>query len=68
MKKEIEGLKQELIKAEIQNGVKQILFPSGTPLKTDSTVSENEIQSIPITVSSGAKEQIKEEEKKKKRR
>ena len=39
--------------------VKQIPFPSGTPLKTDSTVSENEIQSIPITVSSGAKEQIK---------
>ena len=41
-------------------------FPSGTPLKADSTVSENEIQSIPITtISSGAKEQIKEEEKKK---
>ena len=60
MKEEIEGLKQELIKAEIQNGVKQIPFPSGTPLKTDSTVSENEIQSIPITVSSGAKEQVKE--------
>ena len=68
LKKEIEGLKQELIKAEIQNGVKQIPFPSGTPLKTDSTVSENEIQSIPITVSSGAKEQVKgggEEEEKK---
>ena len=61
-------MKQELSKAEIQNGVKQILFPSGTPLKTDSTVSENEIQSIPITVSSGAKGQVKggggEEEKK----
>ena len=60
LKKEIEGLKQDLIKAEIQNGVKQIPFPSGTPLKTDSTVSENEIQSIPITtISSGAKEQVK---------
>ena len=60
LKKEIEGLKQELIKAEIQNGIKQIPFPSGTPLKTDSTVSENEIQSIPITtISSGAKEQVK---------
>ncbi|XFF78552.1 hypothetical protein AB1E18_004771 [Capra hircus] len=68
LKKEIEGLKQELIKAEIQNGVKQIPFPSGTPLKTDSTVSENEMQSIPVTtISSGAKEQVKgggEEEKK----
>ncbi|KAI4539614.1 hypothetical protein MG293_010009 [Ovis ammon polii] len=28
LKKEIKGLKQELIKAEIQNGVKQIRFPS----------------------------------------
>ena len=69
LKKEIEGLKQDLIKAEIQNGVKQIPFPSGTPLKTDSTVSKNEIQSIPITtISSGAKEKVKggggEEEKK----
>ncbi|KAI4542419.1 hypothetical protein MG293_007798 [Ovis ammon polii] len=69
LKKDIEGLKQELIKAEIQNGVKQIPFPSGTPLKTDSTVSKNEIQSIPITtISSGDKEQVKggtgEEEKK----
>ena len=48
--------------------VKQIPFPSGTPLKTDSTVSENEMQSIPVTtISSGAKEQVKgggEEEKK----
>ncbi|XP_057560673.1 aminoacyl tRNA synthase complex-interacting multifunctional protein 1 isoform X1 [Hippopotamus amphibius kiboko] len=69
LKKEIEELKQELIKAEIQNGVKQIPFPSGIPLQADSVVSENVIQSIPITtVSSGAKEQIKggggEEEKK----
>uniref|UniRef100_A0A8I3N315 Uncharacterized protein n=2 Tax=Canis lupus familiaris TaxID=9615 RepID=A0A8I3N315_CANLF len=48
LKKEIEELKQELIQAEIQNGVKQIPFPSGTLL-----------QSRPITtISSGAKEQI----------
>uniref|UniRef100_A0A8C9JDD0 tRNA-binding domain-containing protein n=1 Tax=Panthera tigris altaica TaxID=74533 RepID=A0A8C9JDD0_PANTA len=59
LKKEIEELKQELIQAEIQNGVKQIPFPSGTPLQANSTVSEKVIQSIPIrTVSSGAKEQI----------
>ncbi|KAJ8780343.1 hypothetical protein J1605_011607 [Eschrichtius robustus] len=69
LKKEIEELKQELIKAEIQNGVKQIPFPSGIPLQADSAVSENVIQSIPITaICSGAKEQIKggggEEEKK----
>ncbi|XP_026354920.1 aminoacyl tRNA synthase complex-interacting multifunctional protein 1 isoform X2 [Ursus arctos] len=59
LKKEIEELKQELIQAEIQNGVKQIPFPSGTLLQANSTVSENVIQSRPITtVTSGAKEQI----------
>ncbi|KAM8802894.1 aminoacyl tRNA synthase complex-interacting multifunctional protein 1 [Rhynchonycteris naso] len=62
LKKEIEELKQELILAEIKNGVKQVPFPSGTPLQANSTVSENMIQSIPITaISSGAKEQVKEE-------
>ncbi|XP_075854435.1 aminoacyl tRNA synthase complex-interacting multifunctional protein 1 isoform X1 [Microcebus murinus] len=60
LKKEIEELKQELIQAEIQNGVKQIPFPSGTPLQANSMVSENMMQSTPITtISSGAKEQIK---------
>ncbi|XP_036776837.1 aminoacyl tRNA synthase complex-interacting multifunctional protein 1 isoform X2 [Manis pentadactyla] len=60
LKKEIEELKQELIQAEIQNGVKQIPFPSGTLLQANSTVSKNVIQSTPLTtVSSGAPEQIK---------
>ncbi|XP_069315183.1 aminoacyl tRNA synthase complex-interacting multifunctional protein 1 [Eulemur rufifrons] len=60
LKKEIEELKQELIQAEIQNGVKQIPFPSGSPLQASSVVSENMIQSPPTTTtSSGAKEQIK---------
>ncbi|KAK2103835.1 Aminoacyl tRNA synthase complex-interacting multifunctional protein 1 [Saguinus oedipus] len=60
LKKEIEELKQELIQAEIQNGVKQIPFPSGAPLEANSVVSENVIQSTPVTtVSSGTKEQIK---------
>lgn len=60
MKKEIEELKQELIQAEIKNGVKQIPFPSGIPLQANSTISENVMQSIPITtISSGAKEQVK---------
>ncbi|KAG8519416.1 Aminoacyl tRNA synthase complex-interacting multifunctional protein 1, partial [Galemys pyrenaicus] len=62
LKKEIEELKQELIQAEIQNGVKQIPFPSDTPMQASSTISENVIKSIPVTaVSSGTKEQIKEE-------
>uniref|UniRef100_A0A8C9DIN1 Aminoacyl tRNA synthetase complex interacting multifunctional protein 1 n=1 Tax=Prolemur simus TaxID=1328070 RepID=A0A8C9DIN1_PROSS len=60
LKKEIEELKQELIQAEIQNGVKQIPFPSGTPLQANSVVSETVMQSTPITTTSrGAKEQIK---------
>lgn len=42
--------------------VKQIPFPPGTPLHADS---ENVTQSVPITtVSSGAKEPVKGEEKK----
>lgn len=40
--------------------VKQIPFPSGTPLQANSVVSENMMQSTPVTTtSSGAKEQIK---------
>ncbi|XP_038611245.1 aminoacyl tRNA synthase complex-interacting multifunctional protein 1 [Tachyglossus aculeatus] len=37
LKKEIEGLKQELIQAEIQNGVKQIPVPSAASLQANST-------------------------------
>ncbi|XP_046314949.1 aminoacyl tRNA synthase complex-interacting multifunctional protein 1 isoform X1 [Marmota monax] len=60
LKKEIEELKLELIQAEIQNGVKQIPFPSGTTLQANSMISENVIQSSPITtISSDTKEQIK---------
>ncbi|XP_006077256.4 aminoacyl tRNA synthase complex-interacting multifunctional protein 1 isoform X2 [Bubalus bubalis] len=64
----IEYLKQQVALLK-EKAIKQIPFPSDTPLKTDSTVSENEIQSVPITaISSGAKEQVKggggEEEKK----
>ncbi|XP_007946480.1 aminoacyl tRNA synthase complex-interacting multifunctional protein 1 [Orycteropus afer afer] len=59
LKKEIEELKQELIQAEILNGVKQIPYPSGTQVETNSTHCENVIQSTPITtISSDAKEQI----------
>lgn len=47
--------------------VKQIPFPSGTPLQANSTVSENVIQSVLLTtMSSGAKEQIKGGEEAKK--
>uniref|UniRef100_A0A8C4M0H9 tRNA-binding domain-containing protein n=1 Tax=Equus asinus TaxID=9793 RepID=A0A8C4M0H9_EQUAS len=49
LKKEIEELKQELIEAEIRNGVKQIPFPSGPLLQANTPVSENVTQSMPIT-------------------
>ncbi|XP_049642899.1 aminoacyl tRNA synthase complex-interacting multifunctional protein 1 [Suncus etruscus] len=52
LKKEIEDLKQELIQAEIQNGVKQIQFPSGAPLQANGTVSEKMIQSVSVTTMS----------------
>ncbi|XP_023590549.1 aminoacyl tRNA synthase complex-interacting multifunctional protein 1 isoform X3 [Trichechus manatus latirostris] len=67
LKKEIEELKQELIQAEILNGVKQIPIPSGTQLQANSTLSGNEIQSAPpTTISSGGKEQINREGEEKK--
>lgn len=60
LKKEIEELKQELIQAEIQNGVKQIPVPSDTPLPASAAVSTSVIQSTPVsTTSSGIKEQVK---------
>ncbi|XP_040823140.1 aminoacyl tRNA synthase complex-interacting multifunctional protein 1 [Ochotona curzoniae] len=66
LKKEIEELKNELIQAEIQNGVKQIPFLSGTPLQANSVACENMVPSTPVTtVSSGAKEQMKGGEEKK---
>ncbi|XP_007054459.3 aminoacyl tRNA synthase complex-interacting multifunctional protein 1 isoform X2 [Chelonia mydas] len=68
LKKEIEGLKQELIQAEIQNGVKHIPVPSSGTISTAS-FSEDLPQPIPVTsYPSGPKDQIKDgsEEKKKK--
>ncbi|KAL6033259.1 hypothetical protein STEG23_004738, partial [Scotinomys teguina] len=60
LKKEIEELKQELIQAEIQNGVKQIPVPSATSLQANSAVSENVMLSTPVlSTSSSVKEQVK---------
>ncbi|XP_060042277.1 aminoacyl tRNA synthase complex-interacting multifunctional protein 1 isoform X2 [Erinaceus europaeus] len=61
LKKEIEELKQELIQAEIQNGVKQIPVPSVPPLQVNSPLSGSVTESIPVTsIPSGAKDQVKE--------
>ncbi|NWH79749.1 AIMP1 protein, partial [Piaya cayana] len=66
LKKEIEELKQELIEAEIRNGVKQIAVPPGTTISTTS-FSDNVLQPTAVP-SSDCKDQIKvenEENKKK---
>ncbi|XP_031463294.1 aminoacyl tRNA synthase complex-interacting multifunctional protein 1 isoform X3 [Phasianus colchicus] len=66
LKKEIEGLKQELIQAEIRNGVKQVAVPSGT---TVSTASFSEDVPQPTAVaSSGSKDHIKGEDEEKKKK
>ncbi|XP_028932295.1 aminoacyl tRNA synthase complex-interacting multifunctional protein 1 isoform X2 [Ornithorhynchus anatinus] len=71
LKKEIEGLKQELIQAEIRNGVKQIPVPSAASLQADSSAlfSEDLAQPTPVPATPGAaRDQVKGggEEKKKK--
>uniref|UniRef100_A0A7M4EFM6 Aminoacyl tRNA synthetase complex interacting multifunctional protein 1 n=1 Tax=Crocodylus porosus TaxID=8502 RepID=A0A7M4EFM6_CROPO len=68
LKKEIDGLKQELIQAEIRNGVKQIAPPPSGTIST-ALFSEDLSQPTPLTASpSDLKDQVKggEEEKKKK--
>ncbi|KAM6313686.1 aminoacyl tRNA synthase complex-interacting multifunctional protein 1 [Aegotheles albertisi] len=67
LKKEIEGLKQELIQAEVQNGVKQISVPSGTMVST-ALFSEDVPQPTAITLSPGSKDQIKGENEEKKKK
>ncbi|NWX24975.1 AIMP1 protein, partial [Aegotheles bennettii] len=67
LKKEIEGLKQELIQAEVQNGVKQISVPSGTMVST-ALFSEDVPQPTAITLSPGSKDQIKGEDEEKKKK
>lgn len=61
LKKEIEELKQELIQAEIHNGVKQVPVPSSSSLETNCSVSESVTQSASVTstTSPGTKEQMK---------
>ncbi|XP_010130744.1 PREDICTED: aminoacyl tRNA synthase complex-interacting multifunctional protein 1-like, partial [Buceros rhinoceros silvestris] len=65
LKKEIEGLKQELIQAEIRNGVKQFAVPPGTAVSTAS-FSDSIPQPTTVASSPGLKNQIEDEEKKKK--
>ncbi|XP_054059425.1 aminoacyl tRNA synthase complex-interacting multifunctional protein 1 isoform X2 [Rissa tridactyla] len=66
LKKEIEGLKQELIQAEIRNGVKQVAVPSGTTVSTAS-FSDDVPQHTTVT-SSGSKDQVKGEDEDKKKK
>ncbi|NXT40415.1 AIMP1 protein, partial [Pelecanoides urinatrix] len=66
LKKEIEGLKQELIQAEIRNGVKQIAIPPGTTISTAS-FSDDVPQPTAVALS-GSKDQIKGEDEEKKKK
>ncbi|XP_068798055.1 aminoacyl tRNA synthase complex-interacting multifunctional protein 1 isoform X2 [Struthio camelus] len=67
LKKEIEGLKQELIAAEIRNGVKQIAVPPGTTVST-ALFSEDVSQPAAVTSYPGPKDQIKGEDEEKKKK
>ncbi|NXD81993.1 AIMP1 protein, partial [Halcyon senegalensis] len=67
LKKEIEGLKQELIQAEIRNGVKQIAVPPGTTVSTAS-FSDSLPQPTAVASSPGSKDQIKGEDEEKKKK
>ncbi|XP_064306135.1 aminoacyl tRNA synthase complex-interacting multifunctional protein 1 isoform X2 [Phalacrocorax carbo] len=66
LKKEIEGLKQELIQAEIRNGVKQIAVPPGTTVSTASFSSD--VPRPTAVTSPGSKDQIKGEDEEKKKK
>lgn len=61
LKKEIEELKQELILAELHNGVEQVRVRLNTPLQTNCTAAESVVPSpsVTTTASSGTKEHIK---------
>ncbi|KFV68676.1 Aminoacyl tRNA synthase complex-interacting multifunctional protein 1, partial [Dryobates pubescens] len=63
LKKEIEGLKQELIQAEIRNGVKQIAVPPGTTATFPDAVP----QPTAVASSPGSKDQVKGEDEEKKK-
>ncbi|NWX68010.1 AIMP1 protein, partial [Alca torda] len=66
LKKEIEGLKQELIQAEIRNGVKQVAVPSGTTVSTASF--SDDVPQHTTVASSGSKDQVKGEDEEKKKK
>ncbi|XP_056183938.1 aminoacyl tRNA synthase complex-interacting multifunctional protein 1 isoform X1 [Falco biarmicus] len=66
LKKEIEGLKQELIQAEIRNGVKQIAVPPGAAVSTTSF--RDDVPPPTAITSSGSKDQIKGEDEEKKKK
>ncbi|NXO05175.1 AIMP1 protein, partial [Rhinopomastus cyanomelas] len=66
LKKEIEGVKQELIQAEIRNGVKQIAVPPGTTASS-AVFSDSVSQPTAVTSPSSSKDEIKGEDKEKKK-
>ncbi|KAM6269530.1 aminoacyl tRNA synthase complex-interacting multifunctional protein 1 isoform 2-T6 [Porphyrio hochstetteri] len=67
LKKEIEGLKQELIQAEIRNGVKQIAVPPSTAVSTE-VFPDNVPQPTAVASSPVSKDYVKGEGEEKKKK
>ncbi|NWW48765.1 AIMP1 protein, partial [Pedionomus torquatus] len=67
LKKEIEGLKQELIQAEIRNGVKQIAVPPSTTVST-AAFTDDVPQPTAVASSPGSKDLTKGEDEEKKKK
>ncbi|KAM6429194.1 aminoacyl tRNA synthase complex-interacting multifunctional protein 1 isoform 1-T1 [Rhynochetos jubatus] len=65
LKKEIEGLKQELIEAEIRNRVKQVTVPLGTTVSTASLSDDAQPAAV---LSSAPRDQVKGEDEEKKKK
>ncbi|XP_056421970.1 aminoacyl tRNA synthase complex-interacting multifunctional protein 1 isoform X3 [Hyla sarda] len=70
LKKEIEGLKEQLIKTEIKNGVKQVGVPATTPAvsspATSQPAAQPAAQSAPVKTSSSAPKAAEDKKKKEK--
>ncbi|KAM4708437.1 aminoacyl tRNA synthase complex-interacting multifunctional protein 1 isoform 2-T3 [Discoglossus pictus] len=65
LKKEIEGLKDQLIQTEVKNGVKQVGVPANASVTSNSATSEPAPQPAPVKSSPQAPKAGGEEKKKK---
>ncbi|NXH23080.1 AIMP1 protein, partial [Bucco capensis] len=68
LKKEIEELKQELIQAEIRNGVKQVAVPPGASVSTGAFSDDVPPKPTAVASSPGSKDLVKGEDQEKKKK